>query len=273
MLSIEKVILLPTNDGRPPSSTLIYIRKLVARGYSRYLRSHNNYKTVEESVIGYLHSLDVSPTTRCTYCIVLCNMIKIVHPQFDDKTVRKIFHHKIADVWSHKSGNWEEYWSITQHLLQAKRMLALRDGIVLGILLTTGMRASEVASVVRKDRNIIVAKIGKKRTGDYYAQYRIDDTIANAMDRYERYRDKSYPQFLQSKYGVPIDRTVVYRIVKKHLGTYPHTLRHTVGTRVTKQLGIEIASALLNHSSFDITKKYVDKSELLHNIDVINCTR
>ena len=44
---------------------------------------------------------------------------------------------------------------------------------------------------------------------------------------------------------------------------HPNQLRHTFGTRVRKQHGLEAAQVLLGHTLADVTQIYAEKNEAL----------
>ena len=44
---------------------------------------------------------------------------------------------------------------------------------------------------------------------------------------------------------------------------YPYRLRHTYGTRVRKEFGLEAAQVLLGHSRADVTQVYAERDSAL----------
>jgi site-specific recombinase XerD len=170
------------------------------------------------------------------------------------------------------------------HHLEA--MLKLVDGqlqrdrnrAVIYLLLSTGMRASELCMVRRKDvdlRSRSVRVMGKGRTERII---RFDATTGKLLAKYMSTRedDPEAPVFI-SRYGKPLNRLALYRVIDK-LGTEagitdvrvsPHTFRHSFATQFLRAHpgAIFHLMELLGHTNPMMTRRYARLAEAEANLE------
>ena len=156
--------------------------------------------------------------------------------------------------------------------------LYLRDRALLELLYATGMRASEVTSLPVEQVNLelgYVRCIGKGR------RERIVPMGQMAIDALKHYIALLRPTLLRgrvtnalflSRTGRPLDRTSVWRLVRKyakaagidsHLS--PHTLRHCFATHLLAGgADLRVVQELLGHADIATTQVYthVDEAHL-----------
>ena len=162
--------------------------------------------------------------------------------------------------------------------------------IVLG--LNTALRISDILSLewhsvynfeTKEYRNHI--SVMEQKTGKI-SQIYLNSNVINALKRYKQYlkrRNRNIESdtfiFKHSNKNVPITRTQAFRIIKEAADYYNisgviscHSLRKTFGYHAWKQ-GVEpvLLVTVFNHSSFNITKRYLgieqdDKDKIFKKI-------
>lgn len=175
----------------------------------------------------------------------------------------------------------------TVHLDQVEALLAapvpsdefyLRDRALLELLYATGMRVSEAVHLTIEQINLRLAYlrcIGKGR------KERIVPIGKYAIDAVNEYLDNLRPRLLGERHtdalflsrtGRPLDRTNMWRVVRKHAITAgigvrlsPHTLRHCFATHLLAGgADLRIVQELLGHADVTTTQIYthVDETRL-----------
>ena len=94
----------------------------------------------------------------------------------------------------------------------------------------------------------------------------------------DEYTDKSSNNLFLTKNKNPIDRTTVFRIVKKtsiNIGLkesiYPHTLRHSAATQMLEAgCDLRTLQEFLGHSSVSTTQIYTKLTKLGNDFDAID---
>lgn len=156
---------------------------------------------------------------------------------------------------------------------------SLRDKALLETLYASGCRASEAAGLQLTDLNLGEGYCRCVGKGNKHRVVPLGSRAINAIREYlELLRPKIMAQksasetlFVSSR-GMPLERTMIWRIVKKyvtrqgiHVKVSPHTLRHSFATHLLSG-GAELRSVqeMLGHSGIATTQKYthIDKSRL-----------
>jgi len=154
----------------------------------------------------------------------------------------------------------------------------LRDRALLELLYATGMRVSEVVDLSLEQINLrlgYVRCIGKGR------KERIVPVGRTAIEAVEEYLEYLRPRLLGdrpvsalflSRTGRPLDRTNMWRLVRKYAITAgvdkplsPHTLRHCFATHLLAGgADLRIVQELLGHADLTTTQVYthVDETQL-----------
>ncbi len=157
----------------------------------------------------------------------------------------------------------------------AEGFTALRDNLILDILYSTGMRCSELITLL--DRNVDTAKGELKVYGKRNKERVIPfgPRLGEAIERYRRMRDsdpataispadQSAPLMVREN-GEPLYRSLVYRVTHRILsegGAHaerlsPHVMRHSMATDMLNS-GAPLAGVqqLLGHASLTSTQVY-----------------
>ncbi len=158
-----------------------------------------------------------------------------------------------------------------------------RDRAILELLYGTGLRASELCGLRRRDVNLATrylrcgGKGGRERmvpfsrlAHDTLVQY-IDDRRAEIVFAGEQRRGRALrppeigglPLFL-SRTGRALDRTAIWRMVRQyaraiglHQAIGPHTLRHSFATHLLAGgANLRVIQTILGHVSLDSTAVY-----------------
>ncbi len=156
--------------------------------------------------------------------------------------------------------------------------LFLRDKAILEVLYATGMRVSELVDLTL-DR--INSDVGYVRVFGKGSKERIIPIGAMALSALDDYLRELRPQLVSmrshdyvflSRTGRPMDRSSVWRVVRKHAkfagirkGVSPHTLRHCFATHLLQGgADLRVVQELLGHADVATTQIYthVDESRL-----------
>jgi len=172
----------------------------------------------------------------------------------------------------------EEEYVILMDTLQdlPEGFAGLRDKTIIALLLTTGVRVSEVVGMemgnISRDREGRVT-LEIQRKGQEMDFVYLNRRVSGMFDTYLEQRRglgvQSSRVFLSLR-NKPLDRTAVYRLVKKYFSMSgiekkkmgPHVLRHTFATTLMrKNISLYKIKELLNHKNISTTEKYLHLSE------------
>jgi integrase/recombinase XerD len=171
------------------------------------------------------------------------------------------------------------YWQIDA-LLEAPDPadeLHLRDRAILELLYATGMRVSELTQLTLDQINLGVGYLRCFGKGNKERILPVGSAAMRAVKRYLKrlrpglLRDPSNGILFLSRSGRPLDRTNVWRLVRKYaeqVGLHelsPHSLRHCFATHLLAGgADIRIVQELLGHADVTTTQVYthVDASRL-----------
>lgn len=149
--------------------------------------------------------------------------------------------------------------------------LGARDKAILEVLYASGLRVSEVCSlgiysiddtfvrVMGKGRKERIVPIGKK------ALNAVDHYLALYRSKWDSEKNES---LFVSKSGEPIDRIMVWRMIKNYAKVAgitkrisPHTLRHSFATHLLDNgADLRIIQEMLGHASITSTDRYTHVS-------------
>ncbi len=157
----------------------------------------------------------------------------------------------------------------------------VRNGLIVTMLYTTGMRAAELVGL--KDVDVDTARGELKVLGKRNKERIIPfgEELREMIERYRQLRSAAVPDtgtdaFFVKKDGEKLYYGIVYRAVRSTLDSAdvkasrrsPHTLRHSFATDMVNN-GADLAAVqkLLGHASLATTQRYTHLSyrELQHN--------
>jgi len=171
----------------------------------------------------------------------------------------------------------EEYHLLMQTISEnTDDFIGMRDMTIISLLLGTGMRVSEISSMrfgcEKKDRSQRYA-LEIMRKGQEMDYVYLNKSISSLFEEYlhERKKIRSDSDFIFLTYrNSPIDRTAIYRMVKKYLVMTgidkkkmgPHVLRHTFATALmNKDVSLYKIKELMNHKNLSTTENYLHVME------------
>ncbi len=151
-------------------------------------------------------------------------------------------------------------------------MQTTRDLCILDILISTGIRIGEAASITHADilsheRLILIHGKGKKQRLIYISSSETWAAITDLIKLKNRYNLQNEHLFL-NKYGTPLSIYSIENIFQKHLKldgiktkATPHYLRHTFATNLLSSgADIRTVQELLGHSNISTTEIYTHVS-------------
>jgi integrase/recombinase XerC len=146
----------------------------------------------------------------------------------------------------------------------------LRDDMIILLLLSTGMRRSELIGLKETDYSEGLVKVLGKRNKERVIP--LPESIADSLDKYLIVKRQKFPngidELLVTNTGEKLYEKFVYRIVNKYLASIttskkksPHVLRHSYATELLNN-GADLSSIkdLLGHSSLAATQVYTHSS-------------
>ena len=146
----------------------------------------------------------------------------------------------------------------------------VRDRAIMGLILFTGLRVSEVCSLtIGNFLNSPHGLMTVKPKGGKYRDVRVAEQVYELVNDYLKTRkdetDPSSPLFITT-HGKPCSRKQIYEAVsfkQKELGlaTGPHAIRHTAISEVGNRFGAAMARDFANHKSFKVTNRYSHTTE------------
>lgn len=167
-----------------------------------------------------------------------------------------------------------EHPSGTRQYMAVQRHQRCRDRAITALLLSTGIRVSELCNINMDDLNIDKCAIRIVRKGDKEDMVYFSDECRAVLSEWISERnndkkiDKSEKALFVSRLGTRICARQVEKLVKRYaLGINkhitPHKLRSTYGTELYEKTGdIYLVAQALGHNSVDTTSRhYISSSD------------
>jgi integrase len=142
----------------------------------------------------------------------------------------------------------------------------IRDRAIISLLLSSGLRVSELCSLTIGSIDLEKKQVYCKRKGGRWRFVLIGDSCIPHLMEYlktrseEDLQNKNSPLFVTT-HGTPCNRTQLYRAISNKqksldLATGPHALRHTFVSEAEKLGGASVARDLADHRSLHVTNRY-----------------
>ncbi len=157
-----------------------------------------------------------------------------------------------------------------QHLLASPPkdiVLGLRDRAILALLYGTGIRATECATLLEKDVDLVAGTIRVTGKGGHQRTLPLNPKVAELLKVYRQARGNVPPReaFFRSRTGKAMSRGAIYERVRTHARrariakrVSPHTLRHTFATHLVRAgVGLVTIRDLLGHRLITSTQIYL----------------
>ena len=157
-----------------------------------------------------------------------------------------------------------------QHLLASPPkdiVLGLRDRAILALLYGTGIRATECATLLEKDVDLVAGTIRVTGKGGHQRTLPLNPKVAESLKVYRQARGNVplREAFFRSRTGKAMSRGAIYERVRTHARrariakrVLPHTLRHTFATHLVRAgVGLVTIRDLLGHRLITSTQIYL----------------
>ncbi len=157
-----------------------------------------------------------------------------------------------------------------QHLLASPPkdiVLGLRDRAILALLYGTGIRATECATLLEKDVDLVAGTIRVTGKGGHQRTLPLNPKVAESLKVYRQARGDVPLRgaFFRSRTGKAMSRGAIYERVRTHARrariakrVLPHTLRHTFATHLVRAgVGLVTIRDLLGHRLITSTQIYL----------------
>ena len=238
------------------------IDKESLKDYIRFL--HNKYKPKSakrklasvKAFFKYLVYEDIIVTNPFEKIRVDYREPKTLPKTIDRRTISRIY--KLSEKDLEKSET------------QYQRELNLRNHLAINILISTGIRVSELCNIKctnvnLRSRTILIEGKGKKERMLHISSA---DTV-QLIDKYLKFTDNETIYLFQSMKGEKLDANSIRHLLKKyskeaHLSknVTPHQFRHTFATMLLEEnVDIRIIQKILGHSSINTTAIYADVAQ------------
>ena len=161
--------------------------------------------------------------------------------------------------------------------IQKKPAIVQRDITIICLLLSTGIRVSELCAINVGDINFELNRINIIRKGGFYDDIYFSDEVKDLLYKYiQEYRPILSPNFqnVDALFISSQHQRITTRSIEKMLKAYttkalgdkngitPHKLRATFGTNYYKMTGdLNATKQVLGHSSIEVTSKYYTKTD------------
>jgi integrase/recombinase XerD len=146
-------------------------------------------------------------------------------------------------------------------------VLGLRDRAILALLYGTGIRASECATLVEEDVDLMTGTIRVTGKGGHQRSIPLNVAVAESLKAYRQARGDvpSDEAFFRSRSGKAMSRGAIYERVRTHARraritkrVSPHTLRHTFATHLVRiDTDLVTIRDLLGHRLITSTQLYL----------------
>ncbi len=265
------------------------------RFYSHYL---NQYLVFLESdppsrstFVEWLTSRQLARSTKHTIACGLGRFFRVLGAfDHDDQVL-------VTQSFRYTPSSWSEQ-TMTQEMVigmlrqsskRTQRLAQARNPFITVLLATIGCRRGQITGMncsdIRidgKGNKIYISLLRQKANeyvggGEYDIKniplgYTVDgrklsDVYLSYLIERAAYTDRSKDDSLFiSLHGDRLTEAYITKYIKEdaaalgYVGITPHSFRHYVGHRVANEHGVGIAAALLGHSSFDTTMKYMNKN-------------
>jgi len=285
---IKEFLEMPTRKCMLPSGDY---KRLINSTFEKYLK---RYDTISRAnVIEYLNTSNYAQGTKNTVASTLCRFGREFDllKTNDINTIMRCFP-KDTKEWSKENLKVADLDKILDTVIKRRKLpiTNLRDALSIALLSSFGMRVGQLIAMQRDDiriidNKIVVALIRQKHNqfntsqGDVFkvslpenhkvGQY----SLKTLLLRYREELPKYSPALIYGKTYDTFMTTAGMRSVIKRIGEqvqmpdlHPHAFRHYVGTKLTVEYGVEVACAMLNHSTINTTKTYLNRESILDKI-------
>lgn len=285
---INEFLNMPTRKSMTMSDEY---KRLVLSTFKRYLKKYDTL--TRANIIEYLNTSDYSQGSKNTIAVTLCRFGREFDllKESDINTIKRCFP-KDKKEWSTENLKVADVDKILNTIMKRRKNIAvnLRDALSVALLSSFGMRVGQLIAMQRDDirimdDKIVVALIRQKHNrfntsqGDIFKvslpeNYMVGQySLKTLLQQYREQLPNYSPMLIFGKtWKSPMTTGGMRAIIKKIGGDvklpdlHPHAFRHYVGTKLTVEYGVEVACAMLNHTTINTTKTYLNRESVLDKI-------
>lgn len=171
-----------------------------------------------------------------------------------------------------------DFETLQKVVTQLRKHHSNQHQLIFELMLSTGVRRTELLHIERKNINFNENYIYLERTKSGYPRFLYFDNIMAAMIKYELTHKPISNYLFVTSDGKQLTTSMIdsmfYRI-KKELNLErlsPHLLRHTYATTIMKEKhDIEQVRVLLGHQTYEMSKRYLHLEESTTKQTSLNC--
>lgn len=167
--------------------------------------------------------------------------------------------------------NQREIEEVIEIMREAEDFVSVRNGLIVELLYSTGMRRAELINLKVSDVDVggaLIKVLGKRNKERFIP---LLNSLKPTIEKYNLLRSAQHPRvdyFFMTEKGEKIYPTLVYRLINDYFSIVsskvkksPHTLRHSFATHLLNE-GADLNSVkeLLGHSSLASTQVYTQNS-------------
>lgn len=145
-----------------------------------------------------------------------------------------------------------------------KKKMRLRNKLILTLLYSSGIRISELVSLLAKDIDFYERTMRIRGKGEKDRVVLFDDRAKDLIEEYLNLEDSKSSYIFTNRYGKPLTPRYIQIMIKDYAKiagikkkVTPHVLRHSFATHLLKNgVDIRVIQQLLGHSNLSTTQIY-----------------
>jgi site-specific recombinase XerD len=175
--------------------------------------------------------------------------VKVPMPKLPQTLFPILTHEELEQVW-------------TSRYLSGRSGLATRNRALIGLMLDSGLRRSEVANLTLKDLDLFNCQVVVTGKGSKQRRVPFSSSVRVLIEEWVTVRgDEEGRLFWLAPDGVK----TVFRRIKDELGLdlfHPHQLRHQAATALVRNhVDLDTVARILGHSELETTRRYLSQSD------------
>lgn len=145
-----------------------------------------------------------------------------------------------------------------------KKTISLRNKLILVLLYSSGLRISELITLITKDIDLDDRTIRIRGKGEKDRMVLFDSSAKTLIEEYIEFRKSDEEYLFLNRFNKPLTPRYVQMMIKKYAEVAgikkkvtPHVLRHSFATHLLKNgVDIRLIQQLLGHSNLSTTQIY-----------------
>jgi len=146
----------------------------------------------------------------------------------------------------------------------AKKTMKLRNKLILALLYSSGLRISELVTLIIKDIDLDERTMRIRGKGEKDRIVLFDNNAKKLIEEYLEFKKSDTDYLFLSRFSKPLTPRYVQMMIKKYAEiagikkkVTPHILRHSFATHLLKNgVDIRVIQQLLGHSNLSTTQIY-----------------